>query len=435
MASMLDLISPQDQQELRRASMLSFASGMLQNSGWQPRPVGLGQAVGAGIQNYQQTRSQMLPQMMNGAMLQRQVAREDDEQATLKDLRESMDPGPWREVGPGTQERRGIDEGRRDAALSRLMPKEMALRSLPPVDEEYTLTPGAGRFRGGKQIAGMPEAPQKPDFVTLQKQGGEPVTLQTTDPQVRNYLLRGYTEAKTPAAQISIDQRSETEADKAEGQVVGKAGGDIIVAGNRASETIAQISRLDQLANAYEQVGGDFSPYAEAKLKAATFLPEWARQQIGITDAEIGTGQALMAEANRQVLGLIGPGGFPANNFSEADRKFLLTIPPRLNDMGFRAKLIVAQRVAERQEAMGDKYRELRSMGNPVAQAMALAQQQSRQQPLFTEQDQRIIANDRAPQMGGDLSAQAKAAWGTYEPDKYEYRTNEAGVLQRRLKQ
>ena len=42
----------------------------------------------------------------------------------------------------------------------------------------------------------------------------------------------------------------------------------------------------------------------------------------------------------------------------------------------------------------------------------------------------------KAPdQAGGDLSAKAKAAWGSYEPDKYEYRVNpDTGQLQRRAK-
>lgn len=121
MPSMLDMISPDDQADLKRQGMLSFASGLLGASGWSRTPISMGQALGQGMQNYQQTRAQMIPSMLQGAMLQRQVAGEEDKQRKEANLSAAMDPGKWEQRGEAWY-RPGVDLDRVEQAMRILTP-------------------------------------------------------------------------------------------------------------------------------------------------------------------------------------------------------------------------------------------------------------------------------------------------------------------------
>jgi len=126
---MFDMISPEDQADLKRQSMLSFASGMLGASGWSPRPVSMGQAMGQGLQNYQQTRAQMVPSMLQGAMLQRQIGAEDEQKRKQSELTAAMDPGQWTQRGEAHY-RPGVDMDRLERAARSMFPEKYAASML-----------------------------------------------------------------------------------------------------------------------------------------------------------------------------------------------------------------------------------------------------------------------------------------------------------------
>lgn len=73
----------------------------------------------------------------------------------------------------------------------------------------------------------------------------------------------------------------------------------------------------------------------------------WDPAVIGIDPNTPPTLQAIGGLTNQMIMGKIGPGGFPANNFSEQDRKFMLTTIPQMTDLpgAIRIKLAVSDRL------------------------------------------------------------------------------------------
>jgi hypothetical protein len=53
---------------------------------------------------------------------------------------------------------------------------------------------------------------------------------------------------------------------------------------------------------------------------------------LGLDPKGVGSAQAVQSLINESVLGKIGAGGLPANNFSDADREFIVKIFPGLGD-------------------------------------------------------------------------------------------------------
>lgn len=96
---------------------------------------------------------------------------------------------------------------------------------------------------------------------------------------------------------------------------------------------------------------------------------------VGIDPKTPATLQAIGGLTNQMIMGKIGPGGFPANNFSEQDRKFILTTIPQMTDLpdAIRIKLAVSDRLnklaIERANAWDAAQDEAAKAGIPVDQA------------------------------------------------------------------
>lgn len=210
-------------------------------------------------------------------------------------------------------------------------------------------------------------------------------------------LQPGVEEARVRIAQASRDinqqtvnlPAAETEAEKALGRSAGERASGTLAAAEQASESLDRLSLMTRLADEFVAAGGGFGTGAEAKLELSKAL-----QAVGVSPerlglpADVSSGEALQAEANNLALGKIGgEGGLPANNFSEQDRKFLLTLVPRLPDTeaGFRRKIEIAQRVAERKIEAGARFDELRQGGAKIEEANRTIRKEFRERPLFSD--------------------------------------------------
>ena len=61
-------------------------------------------------------------------------------------------------------------------------------------------------------------------------------------------------------------------------------------------------------------------------------LDDEVAKSLGLDPKGVGSAQAVQSLINESVVGKIGSGGFPANNFSDADREFITKIFPSLGD-------------------------------------------------------------------------------------------------------
>lgn len=72
--------------------MMSFGTGMLGASGWSTTPISMGQAMGQGMAGYADSRSRMLPGMLQGAQMARTVARDEEQDAARRNFVDAISP-------------------------------------------------------------------------------------------------------------------------------------------------------------------------------------------------------------------------------------------------------------------------------------------------------------------------------------------------------
>jgi len=153
------------------------------------------------------------------------------------------------------------------------------------------------------------------------------------DPKNAEYW-QGVTSKAIGGSGVTVNATANAEAPKlqtAEEQELGKGRGvratALETAGAAAPEQLAKLNLLGNLLN--KATTGKLGP-AEATVAG------WA-QAFGIDPARVGlnpnqsiTSDSAQKIINELVTGSIGKGGFPANNFSDADREFLIKMFPSI---------------------------------------------------------------------------------------------------------
>lgn len=143
---------------------------------------------------------------------------------------------------------------------------------------------------------------------------------------------------------------------KSLGESEGGEIGGIAANANTSRATLDQLATVQALRSSLQTAGTDVSSLAPVKAKIGALAQGLGIDLSGITgNAQDPTGafQALQAVTNRLALGNIGTGkdgAIPANNFTEADRNFVVAMSPQIADTpdGFQAKVVILQRVAQR---------------------------------------------------------------------------------------
>lgn len=153
------------------------------------------------------------------------------------------------------------------------------------------------------------------------------------------------------AAQVAINLGGEDEFVKKTAGALAEQANELTAGMSRAQRQVASLTRARQLVEQWRVVGGTQGMTAPMQAQLTSFV-----QSIGMDPAKFnlavtaGPAEALNALSNQLALGYIGTGGLPADNFSEADRNFVKSIPGDLGDTaeGFEAKVAVAERVEQR---------------------------------------------------------------------------------------
>lgn len=224
-----------------------------------------------------------------------------------------------------------------------------------------------------KQVNQMTEqksfSEQKGKTEASREQFGPVTTIPGVDPQAKfqkNLQTGQFKDVFKPAtALVNNTITSEREFDKQRAK--GDAGrvNKIFDEADKAVFAIDQVNQLEALADQWEQSGGQFSRISPA-LKSAS---EWLGS-VGVSKellgklklpTNAGVGQAIERLANEMALAKIGSEGLPANNFSDADREFLLKTVPQLSNTpeGFRLILKMHKKLKERlleKEEFYDNY-------------------------------------------------------------------------------
>lgn len=149
--------------------------------------------------------------------------------------------------------------------------------------------------------------------------------------------------------QTTVDMRGETEESKALGKARAEGQKGLY---ERATASADQMRQLAQLQANLERV--TTGPTANLVRNAAAWAKDLGAspkflESIGITKDFVGDSTSIQSISSRMLVDLIGKGGFPANNFSNADREFLMQVLPQLANDPRANKIIVeaAKRAAQ----------------------------------------------------------------------------------------
>lgn len=226
-----------------------------------------------------------------------------------------------------------------------------AATGAPPVVP--SATGGAGGNRAMITAAMNPMLPAGMQSILLQQAGlGAPTDAMKEYQLAQRQGFRGsmldYQTQKSlasrPVTNVDVNTAGETEFSKTYGGAQATTANDIVDAGDKAS---SNLQKSNLLAHLLPQVATGKAAGAFSTIGA------WL-QSLGMDPAAIGidpklpaTAEAVNGLANEMILGKIGKGQFPANNFSEQDRNFLLTTIPQLSDRPEAAtiKLEVSRRL------------------------------------------------------------------------------------------
>lgn len=168
-------------------------------------------------------------------------------------------------------------------------------------------------------------------------EGGKPTDLQRNYEMARRQGYQGsmldYQKELRAQTNVTVDQRGETEEAKAIGQAAGKRAGEMMAAAASGTKQLQRIGQLESLLKNVES--GRLQPgrMSMAALGKSLGVNEDFLRGIGLDPSKVGDAQAVNAITGRMVVDMIGSGGFPANNFSDADRAFITgTVASLAND-------------------------------------------------------------------------------------------------------
>ena len=279
----------------------------------------------------------------------------------------------------------GVQKNMMDASLNRMT-------AAPTIEKG---DPGTVFFRKDPRtgamtpVAAVPALPVKSDLVTLGKQGAVPIAQILAKPsnaaQRPKLERRGYSEAKTPAAQVNVNNTQEGKFGQTMGEIMAKEYSGIQNAGRTAAD---QSTRLNYLSGLLDQVNtGTGAPTITAIMAGM--------QRLGIDpkalgiDGNVGAAQAAQVITNQMALDLrstANGGGMPGA-MSDSDRKFLMEMPPGIEKTpeGNRQIIQYWQKMKQREAQLALWARDYKRSHNGVYDEgfYDYAAKKSAENPLF----------------------------------------------------
>jgi hypothetical protein len=169
---------------------------------------------------------------------------------------------------------------------------------------------------------------------------------------------------------VNNDLRQETE----ESKVVGKGTGErrVAVEGafTAAPEKLNRIALMQRLTKAVQtgRAAGVEGTLADLALGVG-ISPEML-SSVGLDPKLPAASQGLEMAVNQATMGMLGPGGFPTNNFSDGDRMFLTKVWPSILNRPEANDIIleVHKRAAERQLEAAEDWANAQESGKTFSQ-------------------------------------------------------------------
>lgn len=135
-----------------------------------------------------------------------------------------------------------------------------------------------------------------------------------------------------PPPTTTFVNRGENAFDGARGTQLAERVTDWEAAGTRAASTLSRLNRFEQLNRQFQSGALANVTINAGQLAQRLGVPDSVLAAMGIGADQTASGEGLRSLTSQMLVGLIGSGGFPAQNFSNADREMLeRALPSILN--------------------------------------------------------------------------------------------------------
>lgn len=364
-------------------------------------------------------------QGMQQAMLQRKMQQEQQRDAAWAQMFGGQGQGAGTPAPAGAPAQGGLLDGPAPGgalagalpgAGGQAPPPAGALAGIPPnlVPLLRMMGPEQGSAMLGRILAQQPQTHVVGPGGALVDNSGRAIftapaasKLMTPEEMAQQLQLR-----QAGAARTSMNVRlppMENAFAQTTGTSLGKEAAELGEAGSRAADTIRNLNRFEKAMDRFP---------TGAAANARLTIGRWA-QQLGIPDSALPQGMDRNATASAEEMrsissqmltSMIGPGGFPANNFSDADRRVLENALANIGTSpeGNRAIIGAAKAAARRNLDVSRAWRDWQMQHGTTAESYLAFQQQ--RLPQIREKD--VIA----PMFGQSAPAPAAAGGAAARP-------------------
>lgn len=174
---------------------------------------------------------------------------------------------------------------------------------------------------------------------------------------------RSQAAGQTPysAPQVAIDQRGTSTYDQERGKAAAASVGTLESQAAAAPGTLRQLDQVERAMQRFQTGMGAGARMTLGQAAQALGFKDGALP-AGMSKDAIASAEQIQSLTGQMVMSLIGAGGFPANNFSDADRAFLQRIQPGIENTpgGNRLIIAAARAKAMRDAEIGQAWREWR---------------------------------------------------------------------------
>jgi hypothetical protein len=205
---------------------------------------------------------------------------------------------------------------------------------------------------------------------------------------------------KAGATRVNVNT-AENKFESAYGEGLGKDALGVVEGGRRASSNLGEIGRLEKILE-----GASTGKLAQAGMTVGAYgrsvgISDENLKRMGLDPNVLINREAALGLINRQIIGQLGSGAFPTNNFSNADREFLEKTLPSLGDQpeANAIKLEALKRANIRSRDMADAWQQAREGGTSYEKFLKAWAEKTAREPVF-----------------GDLAERSAAVSGGYGP-------------------
>ena len=354
--------------------LLNAGAGIAAAGAPGARGPGLGGALAQGAQGFSQG-------MQQGRQAYIQQAQQDQELARQQGISEALSPAETGSLSPHGQQVRGLLSGlpaQQRGTLALLGPQAQQ-SALATMLTRHT-NPRENYVTVGNRLVNVAGA-------TPTEAYRSPTATEDPAEFARQMALR-----QAGASRVSVNTAlppQESAFAQTTGKALGEEAGATLAAGRSATETLRRLGQVQQVLETANTGAG-----AQTMLTLGQYA-----QRLGIPDSALPSGmdrnavastETLRSLSNSMLIGMIGNGGFPSNNFSDADRKTLEAARPGManSPAGNQTLVEIARLTADRNLQVARSWREF-SMRNGNS-AESYQRWQAEKLPQITEQN--IIA-------------------------------------------